>query len=357
MRQDTIGNIKVVYPENVVFLHDNTVISVESTIDNNISAEITIVNPDGESKYISYRSELTKIYFHLDDILKSLYRDKFVSNEFNPWWVAINLYDGSQFSFFAFYIQVVNGTSFTNRTHGASPVIYVYNADELSSLQIYTPSAGQCIWNGGRTDIYEGLNNIDLHIDITTTGEHIFSVQAKSNLAPIAEVIGSQPIDSGSSIIFFDAQIPSSSNTLYGGDIWDKIKIFPMEYRLIYNDVCDNYNFVELRYIDCDGCMRYIGGTLLEEKDSSKLTPFATTTTEIYNTAPKGILTEKSKTLRVGFTDIERISHPQDIQFSDYLWIRGIDGNWHNCILSTTDFNTTRDELMDFELEIITYSL
>lgn len=355
MRTYTVGNIKYTIPEEIVFLHDTTVIKIESTIGNNIGAEITIVNPNFDGKVLKYDSDLSELYFHLDDVLKSLYNDDFATNLRNPWWVSLLMYDGNQLTSAAFYMQILNGTSFSNRTHSCSPVIYIYNADELYNLQVYAPSAGQIIWNGGRTDVYKGINKIDLHTDITTTGEHIFSIQSKSQLEPIAEITGTEPITAGSMRILFDSFTPESSQSLTGGDIWDKMSIFPMQYKLIYEEHCDDYNFVELRYIDCDGCLRYIGGKLIEETDSSKSTPFHTTTTEIYNTSPKGILTDKSKTLKIGFNDFERIAHISDIQYADYLWIRGIDDNWYNCILKSSNFTTNKDELIDFELEIITF--
>lgn len=352
MRNTQVGNYYIEYPEQIVWLNDKTTLKV-STSDDNLGVKVTVITPDGGTRDMEYHSEMTELYFILDDCLKALFNENL-----SPWTVQVTMFDeGIPIEQFAFQMNVFPGTSFTTRTHGSAPIINIYNLDELTKLQIFTPYDSTITIGQTSQTAYAGIAQLNLSSIITQEGEYQICLRSANALPPVAYIVNDIYKTPLTHNLVWEAIVSEEPNVTFGGDIWTQdSKIFPICYTLKYQDHCDDYNFVELKYYDTDGCVRYLGGRAIEEVDNSKDESYNTTNTDVWNIAPHRWREENSKTIKIGFSNIDRESAPKDIMYSNQIWVRSLSsGEWENCNIKSTSFKTNKDEIFDFEIEITTH--
>lgn len=339
MRQITIGNYKIVYPDNIIYLYDNNLITVEGPISD---IEIFISSPDGEISVLRYKPKSPGISFVLDDNLKYLF------NKSNGDWL-ISIY-ADNVSLFSFSTKVLPGKSFLNKSHGSSTVLYNYTGEDI---EIFSPNGGKVICGNTTIDIAMGLNVISLSdLGITDFGEYQITLTNKTQYQPISLVLNDIAITPISSRIVWET-IEEEPVVIEGGSLWDRKQIFPTLITLYYRPLCGNE--VVLRYTNSDGCYREIAGVLLQEEDSftpTKLNNVISSGSYKYN--PHFLNSNNSKTLKIGFTDIDAGLELGDIIFSDKIQILDINNQWTNCMLKTdTIKNYKNSGFDDLELDII----
>lgn len=344
MRTKRINHTEVIYPEKVIWLQDSNVIQLSSDT-RTVGAQITVTHPSGENKTVRYLSELHTLVFTLDDILLSLHDDNI-----GRYTVEVEVYEnGSQSGQISFAVQVLNGKTYQDRSHGTSRVIYIYNPDELTKLQIYSPENGTVSVSSSSYDIYEGLNQLNLGW-VTDSLYLCMSGESSQPITYITSATGTSPYSGLVELQFETASDEGES----GGDIWGSKVTFPICNKLEMVDHCDDYNFCELCYTDADGCIRYLGGKVIEQNDKAESSIYKRVETQVYKNVPRKKINSLERTIKIGFTNIDKNAYPEDILISENVYFRNYQGEWKQCYLKTDSISVNNDDFIDFELEITT---
>jgi len=351
MRTQLISSTTVTYPNSVIWLHDSNVIKLDSSYP--VGAEITVTAPDSESKTLVYKSDFTSLSFFLNDTIAELYGDSL-----SYWTIRVRVFENTSLvGTFNFATKVLNGRSFITRSHGAAETIYVYSYEDLYKVQLYTPANGQVAIGNWTNTCYEGINGYNLQSVLTSTGEYSICCSSSTTTPSSVSIIGIDPEEPTISSVEFQVTSGYDPNAKQGGDIWGSRTIFPICHKIIYEEVCDNFKFAELRYIDADGCTRFLGGKLISEVETVNDESWSTTTTEVYKHNPSRWIQSANNVIKVAFSDIERNAYPTDILYSDKIWMKNWEGEWKQVRLKTTNLTTTDEEYLDFELEVYTHEL
>lgn len=353
MRTDIIGVYTIQYPDEIVWLQDNNNILISSSY-GSFSAELTISSPYKSIK-ITHNTPLDEIMFDLNEPLRYLYHEDTLTSQMSIWRIDINIITPSFSNSFGFDYRVYDGISFTTKTHGTSDIIYVYNAEELSNIMLYSPADGEAVIGGNTKPISSGVNQLDLSNIITNPGNYNLYLRSKLEYPPIANIIYDIALTPSSSDIYFKAQEQSDPGTLNGGSLMYHKQIFPMNHTIIYEEPCDNFPFAEIRYINTDGCYRYFGGKILEMTDSNDQKSYDKPDLLKYNTTPKYLNLSTEKIIKIGAEDILLGAEIEDIIYSSKLWIRDIKGDWMDCEIETHSIVQTGSEYSDVILEIKTH--
>ena len=351
MRQTTIGIYTVVFPEEILWLYDNNVIKVSSS-GSKIGCKIVITAPDGKTNSLEYFSPINTLLFNIGDNITHIYNDNFPSSQ---WLIDIYLSNGDNnwTETFTFAVTVIEGKSFSSKSHGSSSVIYFYG-DPV--IQIFSPHDGKATINAYDYTIKAGVNNIDLSLaDITGPGEYTLDLDNRSSYPPTAYILNTIPLTPYSSKIVFEI-LEQEGVSISGGTLWSPAQIFPKHILLKWEDKCEN-DTITIYYKNTDGCVRTIKGKLLEETDTFSPTKHHGMDTLVYKYAPTYINNANSKILKIGFDNIDPEFEFNDIIYSPWVKIKGIYENV-NCMLKTDTIKNTKNNGFDnFELEIIVSEL
>lgn len=354
MRTYTNQNITLTFQESVVWLWDSNTITIESAnTSDKVGGEIIIRHPNGtETRTIRHISELSKITFVIDDALMALADDNI-----GQYTTQVNVYNNGALVFTkSFAFQLLYGKSFTNQSHAMSRTAYIYDADELIKFQVYSPSSGVFSFEGNQTTLSRGLNQYNLSSLVTSYGTYDFCLQ-NSQVTPVAIISGDNYITPTSSKIYWTQTRSghSNSSTEKGGNVWRYDEtIFPVCCRLIFEEPCRDNDFVELMYRDTDGCFRYLGGKLANSTDTVSGTSYTRLDyTNVFRNIPHKHTDSTKRTLKVGFIDIARNAYPQDILYSDEVFMRMYNGEWWPVTIGSDKIEIKSNDTQDIELEII----
>lgn len=350
MRTYYTSHTTVTYPESIIWMYDSNVIQLESS--SKVGAVVTITTPTYNSRTLTYFSELNSLTFSLDDVILSMLDDNI-----SPWSVSVKIYEnGSYAGTLTFAVTVYNGHSFITRCHGMQSTYYVYAPSELTKLHVYAVQNGTVVVGQWGYNCYKGINSYNLSGPITTEGIYYMDIHGNNQTPPIAQIEGAISDTPTTATVSFSWQSGYDPDTTYGGDIWHEgMKIFPCKKKIIYQSHCEDYNFIELMYIDTDGCRRYLGGKLIEEDDNVKEKAFNTIGTAVWNQNPHRFVNSSDKSIKVGFSDIEKLAYPQDLLYSDTIWMRTWEDEWEQVRLKSSSFKQKDEDYLDFELEIYTH--
>lgn len=343
MRIKTTTNLTITYPERIVFLYDNNCIQIESS-SGTVGADITISHV-GKTASLSYVSKFNKLVFSLYDTLQYLSDDNLSNYNF-----TVQTYiDGFPDEIFSFSVQVLKGRSFRDRSHSTDRTIYLYNEDELTKVQIYSPADSVLSIDGRFFNLTTGYNAVNLDFlepESTYTACLTQAVSQPTISVPFVTV------KSTNATARFSYTTGEAGDPVHGGDIWYQGNVFPVCLTFEYVGHCDNFNFCELRYRDCDGMTRFIAGKLLEETISTKHSDYYSTNIEIFKESPKSLLTSKNKSIKVGFESIANNAYVSDILMSEEVFMRNYNGDWIPVTIKTESLTNKNEELIDFVLEI-----
>lgn len=332
---------------------DNFLIDMRFTSGNfPFSVKITIRNTvKNLSSILQYTTPTNHIIFDLRDNIIDILDD---STKVTPVIVSVEVPSHSV-NLFTFNLIIINGKSFLSKPHGTSNVILLHNTDELNTVEFFSqiPSVYTI---GNLTDTTNGFTTVDLSSIITNEGEYNLCMEPEdaATLPPVIDYITDLALTPYSTEITWKAREQDVAGEYYGG-LWDKTIKDSKCLKIIYQEPCENYPAVELKYQNCDGCDRYVLGKLLQESDKNSYSRIANFNYEIRN-VNNFYTKENSKTLRVGFKDIPEGLEFNDIVYSPTLHIRDWKGEWIPCILN--DFSQTyNNEENNIILEVIVNKL
>lgn len=354
MREITISNTNVSYPDQLTWLHDNISIVLEAN-GYGVGANIMVTNTaSGQYRKLSHYSELERIVFPLNDTYLSLYTD---SDEFN---VTIDVYEnGVLADSFGFTHKVYNGTSLPLRAHGSARTVYAYDDDDLYKIQMLFPATGHLNVNGNSYSVTNiGIMGFDLRSAVNENGTYPMCYFSGTNpQGTSVNITNIKNITPFSAVAELEFQIGSGvvpDDYKQKGDIWADSKFTSGQYcvNLIYEEACDNFNFFKVRYLDTDGCLRYLGGKIIS--DTTKASGdnyFRLDTDSVYRNISRKYISESSGTVKVGYTSLRRDSYWNDILLADKVEFLNYNGEWVECSVATDSVTVKSDESEDVTLE------
>lgn len=349
MRTTQIGGVTIEYPEELVWKQDSNILTVSGL--SNIGAMVVIANPLQEYFTLEYYSEQNQLVFVLDDAIKALFNDNISS-----WYCKVTPYSGDTpvGQSFNFNFRVLDGKSFSSRSHGISSTIYIYSPEELQKVFVYSPQQGVAVCDQWGYNCYYGLNTFNLTGPIRYTGEYTLCLRDSNETPPSASISGVDAITPQLNNISFSVLAGHQTEEIYGGDVFDENKvIFPVCHKIIYQGHCNDYNFGEIRYTDLDGMIRYLGGKVTEDNDDVKTEDYFTTTSSVYKKTPNRYILSHEKTIKLNLIDIEKDAYPHDLLYSQDIYYKSWNGEYVSCSLKTSKFTRKDDDTYDIELEII----
>ena len=144
MRTTNIGTSAITYPNSVIWVGDNTMISISDDW-YPVGLKINITNQSTlKTKELIYISELKNLTLDISDTIRKL----FVSGgtSFN---VKVTVYtDGFYTGQFGFNTYCLDGKTLTSRKHGSTRTVYVYSQDDLAKVQFLFSGTGGLNVNG-----------------------------------------------------------------------------------------------------------------------------------------------------------------------------------------------------------------
>lgn len=355
MRTLTYSTVTVNYPDQIVWLGDNNCINIVNTNSSSsarIGAKITITNPStGNRKLLTYMSDLKNITFNISDTLRGL----FSSN--GSFTIRVDAYttsDSHVYHTFNFTMNVLNGKSLPSKSHGVERTVYCYDSTEASGLDFFFPTSGRFIWGSHTTVVNAGISNINVSSYVTTEGTYRAQFISDDGI-PSTEITSATNETVNSAVLNLTFTEPSGQIlSQRAGDVWADTQGAVQPYYLNIERVaiCDEFDAIEFRYTNTDGCRRYIAGRIIEQDFSSKQNDYYKSTYNvIYNNIAYAHKVENDNTLVVCFDDIKRNAFLSDIELSTDIEFKNYNGDWIPCILNSKIVKITDSDVQDYELE------
>lgn len=309
------------YPDALVFLNDNNIIRVGSSLTSDtVGARIVVREPTQNQVVLDYWSETNEIVFLLNDSLLQLYNDNL-----SQWDVLVECYSNSTpQATFSFQMNVYDGKSFPDRSHGCTKTIYWSDINDLVKLQLFTYEGGTAVVKNTPFTLNPGITSLNLTNLYLSDNEKIHITA--NNILP--------------------------TTPQYLGDIWgSKMDADDYYIDLIYKQKCNEEGAVKIYYKDCDGCGRIITGKMSKEVNNSKGTNYGRID-NIYKNGAYKLMTSNSKIVTIGFSDVASTAYLQDLMYSNDIRMVNYNGDFVNVSLNTSKMENKALE-NDFEIEFI----
>lgn len=363
MRTIQVNTSQVTYPDATVFTGDNIFISV-SDATYPVGAEISVTNiATLQTKTLVYVSELKNLTFDIRDTVKMLHAEG--GSTLN---IKVKVYNDMFYTgTFAFNVQTLDGRSMPQRSHGSARTFYIYSPDELYKFYMFLAGSGSLYVNGTSIPVVSGgRNTFNLQQMVISTGEHslcyYMGVKSGGSGAPDqstrVEITDVEPwtVSAVVSLNYHDMD-PEPSEQIKGGGVWSDSKMDLAKYcsRLVYEDHCDDFDFLELSYWDTDGCFRYLGGKIISETTETSKENFTGVRHSVYRDISQKYINESDGKVKVAFEDLRRDSYYSDILLSDHVYFRNYNGDWLPCSIVDSKITVKSDEYSDLELEVELY--
>lgn len=309
------------YPDALVFLNDNNIIRVGSSLTSDtVGARIVVREPTQNQVVLDYWSETNEIVFLLNDSLLQLYNDNL-----SQWDVLVECYSNSTpQATFSFQMNVYDGKSFPDRSHGCTKTIYWSDINDLVKLQLFTYEGGTAVVKNTPFTLTPGITSLNLTNLYLNDNEKIHITA--NNILP--------------------------TTPQYLGDIWgSKMDADDYYIDLIYKQKCNEEGAVKIYYKDCDGCGRIITGKISKEVNNSKGTNYGRID-NIYKNGAYKLITSNSKIVTIGFSDVASTAYLQDLMYSNDIRMVNYNGDFVKVSLNTSKMENKALE-NDFEIEFI----
>lgn len=309
------------YPDALVFLNDNNIIRVGSSITSDtVGARIVVREPTQNQVVLDYWSETNEIVFLLNDSLLQLYNDNL-----SQWDVLVECYSNSTpQATFSFQMNVYDGKSFPDRSHGCTKTIYWSDINDLVKLQLFTYEGGTAVVKNTTFTLTPGITSLNLTNLYLSDNEKIHITA--NNILP--------------------------TTPQYLGDIWgSKMEADDYYIDLVYKQKCNEDGAVKIYYKDCDGCGRIITGKMSKEVNNSKGTNYGRID-NIYKNGAYKLITSNSKIVTIGFSDVASTAYLQDLMYSNDIRMVNYNGDFVKVSLNTSKMENKALE-NDFEIEFL----
>lgn len=264
----TTNNVKVVYPDEIVWMGDNNWCDLTNTLNDPVGA-LLVITINGNSYNKEYNSQLNYERFSFDDVLR-------ISTP-GTVTVKIQVTANGTVDFVSFTFQLYYGRTLTSRHHGS--VTDVLLPIGVTSVDIFTPLEGGTMYIGGVGSVFTGPK-IDTFA-ITSCGQYVN---------------------------FFDnrlTQVPK-----WFGDLWNEEK--KPWHTIKTHCVCPSDNGIVVKYYDTDGCLRYAVGEVIKVKDAAKNTEVRRRDSVIADIG-KRIVSEFATEITIGIADVPKGAYLEDI--------------------------------------------
>lgn len=344
------NNYRLTYPERFIFTQDNNYIRIES-VDNHtpIGSEITIVNQaTAEQKTLKHNSELYYIVFDLNDTIRNLYDGQQMTYSVHVQALNWGIPDGE----FSFTINILDGKSFTDRSHGAEETIYVYDDEDLTKLQLWSNLTGLAAINGLNIPIYYGYNALNLEGHINE-GVNTMCFIPQSDIHQIEITAFTQVKNTSARLNFAFNSTTASGTNETKGDIWPDTKYSTTGYciDIIKIESCSDFNGMKFRYKNTDGCIRYAYGKIHSTETTSKAENYTVFDASVFKNIPHRIITSDSRTATVAFDQMKRNAFFADILLCQNVEFQNYEGEWYTCTIEDNSIKNSSDEAEDYELK------
>lgn len=375
MRKTTVNTSEVTYPNSVIWVGDNCTISISDPI-YTVGLKVNITNQStNKTKELIYISEIKNLTLDISDTIRKL----FVSGgtSFN---IKVSCYTGGFYNGqFGFNTYCLDGKTLTSRKHGSTRTIYVYSQDELAKVQFVFSGTGGLNVNGHNMPVVgTGRTTFDLRPYITHAGEYQLCYRYGIKTANVQQAESMQGINrSGDDVRtdvtsrveitnvesstfsasvalqFSDIDSQPSVDRINGGGVWndEKVNLADFCIRLVYENICDNFNVFKVRYFDTDGTMRYLAGKIDTETVNSKQKNYYHNDGSVYRNISRKKIETASDTVKVKYQDLRRDSYWSDILLAERIDFLNYNGDWMQCSIVTNKVSVNSDESDDVTLE------
>ena len=345
-----LGYLVIEYPNENVFLKDNNYIRLSTNI--SASVELTALqayNFDGISVVYSYSSPFKSLLFDLNNVLKSMYKDSPI--ELNIVTTCTYIIAGVRKQYnFNFTIKLIDGISFPDRTH-STRYIYIYNNDQLNNVELFFPTDGELTVGSDTLSIQKGLNTYDLSGYDFTIGKNVLGF-TNQMAKPVLNIENFYPIEQSAFTVNMTYQSTDPFLTYtWLSDIYGGNKVYGGNYDIIVEMVenCGE-NDIMFRYLDADGCRRYVMGKVVNQNETTKSNDLVVVD-DIYSNIAGYFTTDNTKDITVIFKDINHYAFIQDLFYSSTIEFQNTNGEWFNCKMKTTSLKTTDEIADDYEIQ------
>lgn len=291
------GGISMMYPNICTFVNDRNTITLKYTGagNNTVGGAFTLTNQQGTAVNIAYNSEQQYLVFNLFSVLKKLmnndvYSVVTVSGTVVSGETATNIQP--------FTLKCIDGRTLHSRPHCSERIIYYYDNTELNGVEILSLEGGTV---GGYT-VQAGISKFNLSHH---TGDFV-----------IMQTDGDT------------THLYSFKKSVIGGESG-------------YNTDCGDGESVggllKVRYINIDGCLRYLQGKITNRKRSVNYNEWRAD--ELVRHTPNGMITQTTDEVTVGFPSVARESYAEDILFSPIVEYLNENNEWQPCVISSKIVN------------------
>lgn len=361
MRTKNIGNVKLTYPNQTVWLGDNILLELKTNLaQGGVGGKVTIRNAStGMTLVQTYMTEMKSVTFDITDAINSLYNDTLNFN------VNVEVYDnvfqindGS----YSFDLNVLDGKTIPGRRHGSARTFYFYGASDISNVGFYFNNTGTLNINGQVFDVPTvGYNSFNLSSVLLTSGSYTacFDSRVKPYI-PTVVVAGIEDITEKSAVVRVDIKTGGEDvkTAGKGGNLWNK-DIFPFNnycMNLVYEKPCTDFDFFKVRYKDTDGIMRYLGGQVVSDKTSAEGENYYRPSISYpYKNLSRKHLKESAGTVKVFYSMLRRDSYWSDILLAEKIEFLDTNNTWLPCSLKTNSVEVNHNESQDVTLEFELY--
>jgi len=343
-------------PNDNIWLYDNNIVKIHYNGEGRFGAKVTLTNEHtGEVKYLAYRSDLPDIIFDLNTTLMSLFNDQ-ILNELT---LTIECFYGDLITAdgtYATTTTLLKGKSYSSESHACERVIYLYYDSDIERVEIYFEASGTVTIGNSTYEVQKGFNWLDLSGDITAEGTYTLNYvnAAATPVVTVADItVGCWSATAMLSVKDSSGTLPSNSKK---GGIWSDSVFVPSSYniQLVYEPICEDNNIFHFNYINSDGCVRHLAGKLKEEVNESSFTDYEHYSDDtVLRNIPYHLIVGSSQTVKVVFTDIDRLSYFNHILDSEMITFDNYNYDVFPCIIKTNKITKTTEESQDFELEIV----
>lgn len=314
MRNQLIaGRVAFNYPDECAFINDRNTFTLMNISANNdgVGGAFTLTNNNGVSAGISYNSEQKNLTFNLLSILKKMLG----SDTYNTVTVTGSVVCGEvSANITPFTLKCIDGRTLHSRGHNSERVIYYYDSSDLHGLELLSMNGG--VING--FTVQPGITKMDFY----QSGDfQIIQVDGDRTMT-ISVVKSSLGGDDG-----FCIDDDDDEGGTGGGS---------------------NGGVFRVRYVNTDGCHRFLVGKIISRKRSVGYTEWRAD--ELVRHTPGGMVSATTDEITVGYPSVDRLSYAEDIMFSPVIEYVNQDGEWQPCILSTKSVNLTDWDSNDIEL-------
>lgn len=363
MRTTNIGNITLTYPDPTVWLGDNILLELKTSLPQGPVGGIVTVRNAGTGMTLvqRYISEMKSVVFDIRDSITSLYTDNLTFNiKVDVYNDLYNLYAGS----YSFNLTTLDGKSIPGRKHGSARTIYLYGPSDLIKVGFYFNNTGVIRINGRTFNVETpGLKQVNLSSVITESGVYqaCFDSTTKSGI-PTIVTTGVEEITDKSAVVRINITTGEEDveTAGKGGQLWNK-DIFDFNnycVNLVYEEPCEDFDFFKVRYKDTDGIMRYLGGRVISDKtDADGENYYRPSIEHPYRDLPRKHIKEASGTVKVFYSMLHRDSYWYDILLAENIEFLDTNNNWLPCSLVTNSVEVNNNESQDVTLEYQLYKL